>query len=134
MAILEFEFKATGLSGLTNNLNNLQNQLNNINRNSSININAGNSSRNLNVASDSILGLRARLNELLRTYGSLTEAQRSSASVTNNLVPEINRLREAVTQANREYDNLRRGTGRDIPSDSITGMRQRLNDLRRTYD
>ena len=134
MAILEFEFKATGLSGLTNNLNNLQNQLNNINRNSSININAGNSSRNLNVASDSILGLRARLNELLRTYGSLTEAQRNSASVTNNLVPEINRLREAVTQANREYDNLRRGTGRDIPSDSITGMRQRLNDLRRTYD
>ena len=134
MAELRFDFVASGLSQLSQGLGNLQNQINGINRNSNVNINTGGTTRNVNLASDSILGLRARLNELLRTYGSLTEAQRNSASVTNNLVPEINRLREAVTQANREYDNLRRGTGRDIPSDSITGMRQRLNDLRRTYD
>lgn len=134
MAVLEFNFVANGLNGLTNNLNNLQNQLNNINRNSNININTGNSSRNLNVASDSVLGLRNRLNELLRTYGSLSEAQRNNARVQNNLVPEINRLREAVVQANREYDNLRRGSGRPIPSDSIVGTRTRLNELRAVYD
>lgn len=137
MAELKFEFKATGLQQITQSVSNLQAQLQQLSSQST-NINIGGNvsgGRNpIQLQADSILGLRQKLNDLLRTYGQLSEAQRSSGGVQNNLVPEINRLREAVAGANREYDNLRRGTGRPIPSDSIVGMRNRLNELRRTYD
>lgn len=134
MAILELGIQLNGLGAASNGLQNLQNQLNGLSRSNGVNINLPNTTPQINAASDSILGLRSRLNELLQTYGRLSEAQRSNSRVQNNLVPEINRLREAVNQANVEYNNLRRGTGRPIPSDSIVGMRQRLNELRRTYD
>ena len=131
MARLEIDVMAKGISGLLADIDKVKSASNGI---KPININfGGTATQKIQQASDSILGMRNRLNELLRTYGSLTESQRNSARVQNNLIPEIKRLSGVVGDLNVEYANLRKGMGTP-PPDSLVGMRNRLIELRKIFD
>src|SRR5690606_22867096 len=96
MATLDIEFKARGLGKFMSEVNGLSDALSKISKtNLDIKMPKNTSFKR---ESDSILGLRSRLNELTKEYNSLSESQRNSSRVQNTLVPQIQRLNNIVSQ------------------------------------
>lgn len=67
--------------------------------------------KNTVYPTDSIVGMRTRLNELRTVYDRLSESQRNSGRVQSNLVGEINRLNTAVSRAEQSTGRFQRNVG-----------------------
>ena len=67
--------------------------------------------KNTVYPTDSIVGMRTRLNELRTVYDRLSESQRNSGRVQSNLVGEINILNTAVSRAEQSTGRFQRNVG-----------------------
>ena len=66
---------------------------------------------NLTAGEGSIVSMRNRLNELRKVYDNLSESARNSARVQNNLVAEINRINQSVSNAEQATGRFQRNVG-----------------------
>ena len=65
----------------------------------------------VDIASDSLVGMRTRLNELRSIYDRLSASQRNSIKVQQNLVPEISRINAAISKAEQATGRFQRNVG-----------------------
>ncbi|MDR2274346.1 MAG: hypothetical protein LBF27_25790 [Sphingobacterium sp.] len=84
--------------------------------------------QSIEAGKGSIVEMRTRLNELRAIYDRLSESSRNSAKVQSNLVPEIQRLDVAITEAEQSTGRFQRQVGKyGVALGNANGIAQEFN-------